>query len=171
MYEKYSKEIDLISHILTSGLSSRLFSALREKKGITYTSSSYPFTYSDGGVFIIKATMHPDGLIAGLKIILAELRKLKQMSINKDELKKVKNITTNEILFSLTRPIDYLTYFGLNFLEDPEFEPDIEASIAKIRKVKADAIQKIAKEIFVKSKLNIFLYGNITETNFNFVKL
>ena len=171
MYEKYYREIDLLSHILTSGLSSRLFMALRTKKGITYTSTSHPFIYTEAGVFMIKATMHPDEFIIGLKIILSELRKLKRNPVDKAELKKVKNIMTNETLFALTKPIDYLTYFGLNFLENREFKPDVEYGIAKLRKVKAIDIQKIAEEIFVRSKLNIYLYGNITETDFDFIKL
>lgn len=171
LYDKYSKPIDMLSNILTSGLSSRLYNALRTKKGITYTSSSHPFIYTEGGAFIIKATMHPNEFIIGLKIILAELRKLKKDPIPQDELKKVKNIMTNATLFSLIKPIDYLTYFGLNFLENRNFKPDIEGGLDRLKKITAINIQEIATEIFVKSKINIFVYGNIMEQNFDFITL
>jgi predicted Zn-dependent peptidase len=171
LYEKNNCAIDLIAHILTSGMSSRLFDALRTKKGITYTSVSYPFVYSEGGVFVIKATMHPEELEAGIKTILAELRKFKSAPVEKAELKKAKNIAVNETLFSLIRPIDYLTYFGLNFLENREFKPDIEGNLKSTRNVKATKIEELAKQIFRQSKLNIFLYGNIPEISFKFIKL
>jgi predicted Zn-dependent peptidase len=171
LYDKYSRSIDMLSNILTSGLSSRLYNALRTKKGITYTSSSHPFIYTEGGVFIIKATMHPDEFIIGLKIILAELRKLKKNPIPPDELKKVKNIMTNATLFSLIKPIDYLTYFGLNFLENRNFKPDVEGGLARLKKVTATDIQEIATEIFVKSKINIFVYGNVIDQDFDFISL
>lgn len=171
LYDNHSREIDILSHILTSGLSSRLFVALRTKKGITYTSSSHPFIYTEAGAFIIKATMHPDEFIIGLKIILAELRKLKKNPVEADELKKVKNIITNETLFSLIKPIDYLTYFGLNFLENRNFRPDVEGGINHLKKVKAVNVQKIATEVFVRSKLSIYVYGNVVEQNFDFIKL
>jgi zinc protease len=169
MYEKYNHEIDLISNILTSGMSSRLFDALRTKKGITYSSTSYPFVYSDGGVFIIRATMHPDELKNGIQTILSVLDKFKSHPVEKDELKKAKNITINETLFSLIRPIDYLTFFGLNFLEDREFKPDIEKSLKETKSVKASTIENLAEKIFVRSKLNLFLYGNLPDITYDFV--
>ena len=172
LYKQHEKEIELLAHILTSGSSSRLFTALREKHGITYGSSSYPFVYTDASVFIIRTTIHPNELNLGLKILLRELKKIKKHRIDHQELKKVKNITNNEILFSLTRPIDYLIYFGLNFLENREFKPDIDGEMAKIRHVKAETIQNLANTIFKKSKMNMFLYGNIKRgTEFDFIQL
>ncbi len=172
MYKKYNREIELLAHVLTSGSSSRLYASLREKKGITYGSSSEPFVYTDAGVFVIKTIINPTEFIPGLKIIFKELRKLKNNPIDKDELKKAVNITNNETLFSLARPIDYLIYFGSNFLENREFKPDIENEMAKLKKVKRDTIQKVASDIFTKSKLNMFLYGNIKKnTDFDFIKL
>ena len=171
IYDKHSKEVDMLSNVLTAGLSSRLNNALRFKKGITYSSTSYPYTYSDGGVFMIQTTMHPQGFIPGLKIILAELRKLKKNPIDTAELKKVKKITTNEILFMSTDPVDQLTYYGLGFLKNHNFKPDRKKSLEKIKRVTAKNIQMIANKIFSTSKLNLYLYGNVETHDFDFIKV
>jgi predicted Zn-dependent peptidase len=172
LYGKYDKEIELMSRVLTSGSSSRLFVALREKHGLAYGCSSYPFVYTDASIFIIRTILSPDDLVFGIQVILKELKKIKKNLIDSEELKKVKNIANNEILFSLTKPLDYLIYYGLNFLENREYKPDPDHDINKIKKIKPDIIQKLSKTIFVKPKLNIFLYGNIDKnTKFDFIKL
>ena len=171
LYETYGKEIDLMAHTLTSGLSSRLFNALRVKKGITYSSIAYPYVYSEGGIFVIKSTLHPDGLVPGLKIILRELRKLKTNPIESEELHKVKKIAVNNTLFSLTRPTDYLMYYGMSFLDNPNAKPNVKADVESIKHVRAASIQKVAEKIFLKSKINLYLYGNVDRTDFTFMKL
>lgn len=171
LYDKYSKEIDLMGHILTSGSTSRLFDSLRLKKGITYSSIAFPYIYSKGGFFMIKSTMHPNEFITGLKIILRELKKLKNEDVSKEELTKAKNISINESLFSLSRPTDFLTYFGMSFLEDRHAQPNLKQIGTGIKKVKASKIKDIANMIFLKSKLNLYLYGNIKHDDFSFIKL
>lgn len=172
IYDLYSykyKEIDLLSQLLSAGFSSRLRHALREKNGITYTSSSYPIVYSDCGLFIIQMVVSPQELIKGLKIILRELRRTKEELIPQSEMKKIINVTKNETLYSLARPIDILTYFGLNFLINREFDFNLEKELGSIKRVKSEQIKKVAQEIFVRNKINLFMYGNIDETNFDFI--
>jgi len=54
LHKTNEQEINIISHLLSSGFSSRLFTSLRINHGRTYSSSAYPLTYGDVGIFIIK---------------------------------------------------------------------------------------------------------------------
>jgi predicted Zn-dependent peptidase len=83
--EKYA-EIDVLSNILTNGMSSRLYTALRQKKGITYGSTSGIISYSDVAVLYIELVMHPSETTDALKTVMSELKKLKTIEISKDEL-------------------------------------------------------------------------------------
>jgi predicted Zn-dependent peptidase len=174
MYDLYKtkyREIDLLAQLLSSGFSSRLFKALREDKGITYNSSSYPIAYSDSGMFLIQMVVNPVELITGLKIIMRELRKIKNELITKDEMKKIVNVTKNENIYALTKPTNLLIYFGLNFLSDANFKMNLKQDMIDLKKITRAHIQKIAREIFVQDKINLFIYGNVQETNFNFLNL
>ena len=161
----------MLVHLLSAGFSSRLEKALREKNGITYMLSSYPIVYSDSGLFLIQIVLNPTELINGIKIVMMELKKIKDNLITPKEIKKIIKITKNEIIYSLIKSLDILTYFGINFLSNREFNPNIEKDLEDIKKITRIKIQKLSKKIFIKSKINLFMYGNIEETNYNFLDL
>lgn len=171
LYDEHTNEIDLLSKVLTSGFSSRLSKSLREKKGITYRTNSYPIVYADSGVFIIDMVVNPSEFITGLKIILKELKKLKTDLISKEEMTKIVNMTKNEAIYSLSKPLNILTYYGLNFLYDRDFKPNLNKELIDLKKVTREDLRKIAKKIFTRDKINLFIYGNVEETKYDFLKL
>lgn len=174
MYDYYSylyREIDLLSQLLSAGFSSRLNRALREENGITYTSTSYPIVYSDVGLFLIQMVLNPNELVKGLKILFRELRKTKDELASDEEMVKIVNVTRNETIFSLNKPVDFLTYIGVNCLANRNFELNIKKELVDLKKVTKKDIQDIAKKIFLKEKINLFIYGNSNDTKFDFIKL
>ena len=172
LYEYKYSEIDLLTQLLTSGFSSRLSKALRENKGITYTSNAYPIVYSDSGVYLITLVINPVELVKGLKITLNELKKIKNKPVTDKEMEKVINVTKNESIYTLINPISILTYFGINFLIDRNFNPDINKEFNKISKITKQQLQNVARQIFVYDKINLFLYGNVKKNiNFDFLDL
>lgn len=161
MYKQHAIEIDMLSHLLTNGFSSRLGKKLREEHGLTYNIDAGPMIYNDAGTFNISMVIHPDQLIFGIKLILKELKKLTKEEITTDELTKLKNIMQNEYTISNLQGLDKLKYFGLNFVADRNFKPDEETDIQKIKQIKKSQIKNISAKIFQKNKLNLFIYGNI----------
>jgi len=168
MYSYSNHEIDLLSYLLSNGLSGRLSKALREKNGITYSSIAYPVSYIDCGIYVIQMVVNPASLGRAVDIIFSELAKLKQQLITDEEMEKVINIAKNETIFSLVSPLDMMRFLGLNFIYDRAFKPDLNKEILEFKKVTKEQIKEISNKIFVKNKTNIFLYGNTTETKFNF---
>ncbi|XWV25329.1 Zn-dependent peptidase [Tupanvirus deep ocean] len=174
MYDLYNyknQEIDLLTQLLSAGFSSRLNKALRENNGITYVSSAYPIVYSDVGIYIVQMVLNPTELVRGLKIVFAELKKIKDELMTKDEMKKIINVTRNETIYSLIKPTDLLMYYGINFLSNREYKPNLDREYEKLKSITRVQIQKVAREIFNKEKINLFMYGNIQETDFSFIKL
>ena len=167
-YKYRSKEVDLLSELLSSGFSSRLTRALREQNGITYNSTSYPISYSDVGLFIIQMVINPIEFIKGIKIVFRELKKLKEETISDEEMQKIIKTLKNDNIFSRISPIDMLNYYGFNFLENRNFKPHEHENIDDIKKTD---LRALAEEIFVRDKINLFIYGNIEETNFDFIDL
>lgn len=170
MYNQHQIEIDMISNLLTSGFSSRLGKSLREDKGLTYNIDSGPMIYKDVGTFNISMAIHPDELENGIKIILKELSKIKKSVITDDEMIKLKNLAKNENMISMLNGLTKLKYFGLNFVEDRNFQPNEESIIKKINSINKETIKDISNKIFMKNFINIFIYGQCKINNFDFIK-
>lgn len=168
-YNYKNGEIDLLTELLSFGASSRLKKALREKNGITYTSVAYPLVYSDCGLMLIQMVLNPEQLIVGLEIILKELSKIKRDLITNEEYTKIINVTKNNTIYSLIHPLEISKYFGLNFLFNRQYLTDLNKKLIKIKKITPMQIRDLAKKIFNKNKINLFLYGNIDQINYNFI--
>ena len=165
LYKTKNKEIDLLAQLLSSGFSSRLSRALRERKGITYNSAAYPIAYSDTGVFLVQSIINPTEILDGIQIIMRELKKLKHSLMTPEELEKIVNVTKNENIFNRIKPIDIAIYFGINLLNNKKFKPTVRKDIADLQKITEDDIRQVAKEIFLRDKINIYMYGSTQGIN------
>lgn len=165
LFKNHEQELNIISSLLSSGFSSRLFTSLRIDNGITYTLSSYPMTYENAGVFIIRLIVHPNELLFSLHKIIDELKKIKYELIPKKEYKKINDMIKKESIFSSNQPIDWFTYFGLNFLYDRKFNPDLSNNEKITRVTSRKKIMEFSNIIFNFDKINLFLYGNIKDDN------
>ncbi len=80
--------MDVLSVLLGSGRSSRLFQKVRERKGVVHHVDAW--TYSPGlpGLFGVSAVVDGDKFEAACTAILAEIEKIKSLSVSSDELQK-----------------------------------------------------------------------------------
>jgi zinc protease len=80
--------LDVLAVLLGSGRSSRLFQQVREKQGVVHHVDAW--TYSPGlpGLFGVSAVVDGDQFEAANKAILAEIEKIKSLSVSANELHK-----------------------------------------------------------------------------------
>ena len=80
--------LDVLAVLLGSGRSSRLFQQVREKQGVVHHVDAW--TYSPGlpGLFGVSAVVDGDQFEAANQAILAEIEKIKSLSVTSDELHK-----------------------------------------------------------------------------------
>jgi zinc protease len=80
--------LDVLAVLLGSGRSSRLFQQVREKQGVVHHIDAW--TYSPGlpGLFGVSAIVDGDKFEAANAAILAEIEKVKSLSVSADELHK-----------------------------------------------------------------------------------
>ena len=80
--------LDVLAVLLGSGRSSRLFQQVREKQGVVHHVDAW--TYSPGlpGLFGVSAVVDGDQFAAANAAILAEIEKIKSLSVSTDEVKK-----------------------------------------------------------------------------------
>ncbi|MCL2587450.1 MAG: insulinase family protein [Firmicutes bacterium] len=89
-----------IYEILAAGMSSRLFSSVREKLGLVYSISGGVALYDIGGYFYIWFSCTPNNTKKVLETIKSEIEKFKQEGPTQEEMSKVRNQRECQELFN-----------------------------------------------------------------------
>jgi predicted Zn-dependent peptidase len=149
--------VDLISDILSSGNSSRLYLNLVQKRKLFTELDAYLSGDFEPGLFIISGKPS-DGvsLATAHKAINEELDKMKQIKVTEYELEKVKNKVEANMEYS---EMNYLTK-AMN-LATNEIMQDanlINSQINFYRSVTTDQIQQVSQQIFRADNCSVLNY-------------
>lgn len=130
-----------------SGLSSRLFLELRDKKGLAYVVRSSYETFKTTGNFMIYIATEPNNIEVSLKGFDEEIEKIKTILVSEKELTDAKNNLIGKYAFlqetNIQQACSYAKYNALGF----DFE-HIESVKERIRKVTPEQILACAQKYF-----------------------
>jgi predicted Zn-dependent peptidase len=150
----------VLNAVLGQGMSSRLFQKLRDEMGVGYYVHSGIDEFTDHGFLAVSTGVDNSRVKEVVRAILIEMKKLVTEKVSDAELQKAKDYMIGHMYLGLESSDavawDYASQFILTgkMLTPPEFAE-------KIQKVTVAEIQKIAKEIFKDSGLNMAIVGNI----------
>jgi len=94
-------KVNLLSHILGEGSSSRLFHSLREKNGITYQINSFLNSFTDVSTFGVYFSTGEKSLKKATDLVYKEFDKIVQNGINKKEFNRGKEYLKGQLLMQL----------------------------------------------------------------------
>ncbi len=139
--------LSVISEILYSGKSSRLYDELITKKQLVNQIYAYNMEQTDPGLFIFLAVCNP-GVKA--KEVEAELKKaiekLKSEYVSDSELEKVKINTKADFIYSLESSTSVANLFG-SYLVRGDLEPLLKYE-KRVNAITKEQIQEVAKKYF-----------------------
>jgi predicted Zn-dependent peptidase len=152
--------LSVLANILGGGMSSRLFLAVRERLGLAYYISASYESYSDSGYFAVRAGVgtEKEKIEKAVGTIIAEIKKIKNIEIGKEELKKAKDNIRGRMILSLESSDEIAGYLAGQELSKKEILKP-EQFLEQIEKVTAEDIRQVAKKIFVNDKLNLAIIG------------
>lgn len=166
-------KIDILTNILGSGMSSRLFQEIREKRGLVYTIYSGEMSFVENGLVYIYAGLDPTKIEQLIKILKEELIKICD-NISDEEMLKAKNQTTASIAMASESASSRGSRMAYSLIRYGKYISDDEI-IQKIENTTKEDVENIAKQIF-NSKFTVsILSGNknkeeiekIIKNNFN----
>ncbi|MFH1322193.1 MAG: pitrilysin family protein [Bacteroidota bacterium] len=149
--------VDLLSDILSSGNSSRLYKELVKNKKLFSDIDAYLSGDLDKGLFVISGY-----LVKGIKMedaeagIIEEINKIKKLPVKEPELTKVKNKIESTLLFSEINILPKA--FSLAAFELLGDASMINDETAKYRAVTTEQIQQQANEIFRDTNCSTLYY-------------
>ncbi len=153
--------LDLLNVILGEGMSSRLFTEIRDKMGLAYSIQSYAEHFLDTGSVIIAAGVDPKNLTVAIKAILEELDRLKGI-ISEVELVKAKEFAKGRLLLRMEDSRNVAGWIGgQEILLGQVLSVDQVISI--IDTITAEDIQQLARELLVAAKLRLAVVGPVPQ--------
>lgn len=151
--------LDLLNTILGEGMSSRLFTEIRDNLGLAYDIHSYVDHLLDSGSLIIQAGVEPKHLRTAITAILEQLSLLKNL-VPSSELSKVKELSKGRLLLQMEDSRHVAGWLGSQeILTNRILTPDEVISI--IDTITTEDLQQLAQEILIDSKLRLAVVGPV----------
>jgi len=154
--DRYS--LSLLATVLGGGMSSRLFSEVRERRGLAYYIYGYNQGYTDTGTLFAQGGVDLNRIDEAVRTVVAEFGRIAREPVTVEELEKARNFAKGRLVLSLEDPKGTIL-FGLRteVLEEKLREPD--EVLAGLDAVTAEDIQRVAQDIVREERLNFALIG------------
>ena len=148
---------DLISDILSNGLSSRLYNSLYKKKKIFSEINAYITGNIDRGLFVVRGMLRPGVSIEKAeKELDLEINKICMAQVKERELQKVKNKVETAMILSNTNIANKSLNLAIyELLGDAGM---INTELTQYQKVSCDDIQRVATGLFTENNSSVLYY-------------
>jgi predicted Zn-dependent peptidase len=145
--DKDQVTLSVISEILYSGKSSRLYKELIDKKRLVNSVYAYNMENIDPGLFIFLATCNPGVKAEDVeKELKKQIELMKNEPVTKEELEKVKINTKSDFIYSLESSTSVANLYG-SYLVRGDIKP-LEKYEERVNKITAKKVQKVAQKYF-----------------------
>jgi len=151
--------LDILSIMLGEGMSSRLFSEIREKLGLAYDIHSYVEHFRDTGAFIIQAGVEPGQTGKAISAILTQLGSIKE-NISDFEMHKAREMAKGRLLLSMENSRNVAGWYGAQEVLTRRIIT-IDAVTRIIEKISADDLKRVARSLFLTERLNLAVVGPV----------
>ncbi len=142
--------LQILTTVLGGGMSSRLFTEVRERRGLAYYVFCSNSNYLDAGSLDAQAGVDIERIDDAVKTIAAELRRIAEERVPTAELEKARAFAKGRFVLGLESPHGTIMY-GLRrevLLGEAE-EP--EAMLSGLDAVTAEDIQRVAEDVVGKA--------------------
>ena len=138
--------LQLLATVLGGGMSSRLFTEVRERRGLAYYVHGTNHAYTDAGTLYAQAGVDINRIDDAVTTIVEQFRLLADEPVPSDELEKARNFSKGRFVLQLESPHGTIM-FGLRreVLEGRASEP--AEVLAALDAVTAEDVQRVAREI------------------------
>jgi predicted Zn-dependent peptidase len=150
--------IQLLATALGGGMSSRLFSEVRERRGLAYYVYGLNHSYTDAGTLYSQAGVDINRIDDAVATIAAELRKIAAEPLPADELEKARNFAKGRFVLSLESP-QGLALFGLRKEVLERKLPDPDEVLRALDAVTSEDVERVGAELIAADRLRLAVIG------------
>ena len=150
--------LHLLATVLGGGMSSRLFTEVRERRGLAYYVFGVNHSYTDAGSLYSQAGVDLERIDEAVTTIAGELKRIADEPVPSDELEKGRNYAKGRFVLQTESPQGMIS-FGLRreVLENRVAEP--EELLAGLDAVTAEDVQRVAQDVIAANGLTLAVIG------------
>jgi len=153
-----------IEAVLSSGMSSRLFQEIREKRGLVYSVYGYFRPYADVGQGVVYAGTDLERVEETIGATVEELRKLRDEPVPEEELRRTKELRKGRLLMGLEDSRSVASWIGSQEATYGEIKTP-EQVMEKIEAVTVGEVQELSQELFREDKMSLAIVGPYSDPN------
>jgi len=150
--------LQVLANILGGGMSSRLFTEVRERRGLAYYVFGLNHSYTDAGSLYAQAGVDINRIDEAVSTILGELRSIAADAVPADELEKSKSFSKGRFVLQLESP-QGLILFGLRREVLEGRVPDLAEVLDGVSAVTAEDVQRVAQDLISDEALRLAVIG------------
>jgi predicted Zn-dependent peptidase len=162
--------LQLLAVVLGGGMSSRLFTEVRERRGLAYYVYGTNHSYTDAGSLYSQAGVDIERVDEAIETIVQELRGMAESPVPAEELEKARSFAKGRFVLGLESPHGTIM-FGLRreVLQGRVDEPaDV---LAGLDAVTVEDVQRVAQQLIARGDLHLALIGPFEDGPERFEKL
>ncbi len=150
--------LQLLATVLGGGMSSRLFTEVRERRGLAYYVFGFNHSYIQAGSLYSQAGVDINRVDEAVSTIVTELRRMAEEAVPSEELEKARAYSKGRFTLQTESP-QGLIQFGLRreVLEGKAAEPT--EVLEGLNAVSAEDIQRVASDVIGGNGLRLALVG------------
>jgi predicted Zn-dependent peptidase len=151
--------VNVLSHILGEGSSSRLFQTVREKNGICYQINTFLNSFYDVSSFGVYFSTSEKYFEKSMNLVLSEFKKVRDKKVSVKELNRAKEYLKGSILLSLESTTNRMFRMAQSEIYYDRIKP-VEEVIKEIEEVTVDDIIETANNILNENSLSKIILGS-----------
>lgn len=150
--------LQMLATVLGSGMSSRLFLEVRERRGLAYYIYGVNQSYTDTGTLLSQGGVDIARIGEAVTTIAEQFRRMADEPVPADELEKARSLAKGRFVLQTESPNGLLMY-GLRreVLEGRAAEP--EELLAGLDAVTVDDVQRVAQDVIGGAGLRLAVIG------------
>jgi predicted Zn-dependent peptidase len=153
--------IDLLNTVLGGGMSSRLFTEIREQRGLAYDIYSSIDHFLNSGSLTIYAGVDPKKVGIAVVAILEEVSKIKK-EITASELTRAKELSKGRLYLRLEDSRNVALWYGSQEILMRQIL-DIDDVISIVDAITIDELKEVAEKLLTDNGLNLAVTGPVKE--------
>ena len=170
IHDERQYALTVLQIILGGNMSSRMFTEIRERRGLAYYIRTLNDPQTDVGSLATTAGIDKEKTQEAIKVMMDEYKKIREEKVPEEELQRAKDYINGSSQMSLESSSDVAHHLAEQFiLEDKITLPEEDAK--KINAVTAEDVLNVAQDIFVDKSLNLAVIGPHKNMEDEFKKL
>lgn len=156
--DRYSAVV--LATLLGGNMSSRLFTEVREKRGLCYYVRSDKDFYHDSGFFGAAAGVDPNRVDEAIRVTYEQFLLLQnhQQPVTKNELKRAKDYTIGSLILGMEDSQSVALAYGLKQLLEGEIST-LDEIIAQISVVSMEDVQRVIERLIKPEEVRLAMIG------------